>query len=167
MKFFGFFLRLRCNFSFVHFNLTNNPFSLGLKEGCATTPHHNDPPPLCPNLQITFQLFKVCSGRNSHIKRQLWDFKIVGDFLLRSTVKSIKKIVWDFKKSGSLYVWEFDMNRPLGRCTLPKKRNSSPFHLKLPDWVQTGNVFHFYPYWVLQLNSQWKKFTFCGYGATT
>ncbi len=55
---------------------------------------------------------KVCSGRNSQIKKQLWDFKIVGDLLLRSTVKSIKKIVWDFKKSGSFYVWEFDMNRP-------------------------------------------------------
>ena len=57
-------------------------------------------------------ILKVCSGRNSQIKKQLWDFKIVGDLLLRSTVKSIKKIVWDFKKSGSLYVWEFDMNRP-------------------------------------------------------
>ncbi len=57
--------------------------------------------------------FKVCSGRNSQIKKQLCDFKIVGDLLLRSMVKSIKKIVWDFKKSGSLYVWELDMNRPL------------------------------------------------------
>ncbi len=35
-------------------------------------------------------------------KKHLWDFKIVGDLLLRSTVKSIKKIVWDFKKSASL-----------------------------------------------------------------
>ncbi len=32
---------------------------------------------------------KVCSGRNSQIKKQLCHFKIVGDFQLRSTVKSI------------------------------------------------------------------------------
>ncbi len=45
-------------------------------------------------------------------KKVIWDSQILADFSNRWTVKSIKKIVWDFKKSGSLYVWEFDMNRP-------------------------------------------------------
>ena len=45
-------------------------------------------------------------------KNKLCNFKIVGDLLLRSTVKSIKKFVWDLKKSAMFYVWELNMNRP-------------------------------------------------------
>ncbi len=65
---------------------------------------------------------KVYSGRAPRLKKVIWDSQILADFLLRSTVKSIKKFVWDFKKSGSLYVWEFDMNRPLGRLKAYRTR---------------------------------------------
>ena len=71
------------------------------------------------SLKLTYNVtLKVCSGRNPQIKKQLCDFKIVGDLLLRSTVKSIKKFVSDLKTSAMLYVWEFDMNRPSARCHL-------------------------------------------------
>ncbi len=55
---------------------------------------------------------KVYSGRAPRLKKVIWNSQILADFSNRSTVKSIKKIVWDFEKSGNLYVWEFDMNRP-------------------------------------------------------
>ncbi len=67
----------------------------------------------------TYHIFplKVYSGRAPRLKKVIWDSQILADFSNRSTVKSIKKFVWDFKKSGSLYVWEFDMNRPLSNVS--------------------------------------------------
>ena len=92
-------------------------FFVGPVEGKASPRDLLRPKGASPGLKLVSPGRRTCELDRPELpdKKHLWDFKIVGDLLLRSTLKkkkTIEKFVLDFKKSASLYVWEFDMNSP-------------------------------------------------------